>query len=170
MKRLFYFLSFAFILISCQKSHRDNLIVDQFVCYNEDYPPRNIEKVTIDQGLWGDVWFWKGDFKPVNFGTICQVQRTIYIYELTELKDVVRAEPYTPFYSTINTKLVATAESDSMGFFQIRLEPGSYSLFVMEDTFYYSNLFDGHGAIYPVHIESGKVADVRFDITYDATY
>jgi hypothetical protein len=128
---------FAFIIIitlSCTKEP-----APESICYNEDYPPRNTEKVTIDQGLWGDVWFWKGDFMPVGFGTICQVQRTIYIYELTDEKDVVRAEPYTSFYSAINTKLVATTESDSMGFFQIKLEPGSYSLFVMEDKLYYSN-------------------------------
>jgi len=159
-----YFAFIIIIMLSCTKEPSPKSI-----CYNEDYPPRNIEKVTIDQGLWGDVWFWKGDFMPVGFGTICQVQRTIYIYELTDDKDVVKAEPYTSFYSAINTKLVATTESNSMGFFQIKLEPGSYSLFVKEDNFYYSNLFDGHGDIYPVHIESGKVSGVRFDITYDAT-
>lgn len=152
-------------MLSCTKEPEP-----ESICYSEDYPPGNIENVTIDQGLWGDVWFWKGDFMPVNFGTICQVRRTIYIYELTDINDVVKAEPYSPFYSTINSHLVATTESDVTGFFQIKLDPGSYSLFVMEDTLYYSNLFDGHGAIFPVHVESGKVSEIRFDITYDATY
>lgn len=153
------------VMLSCTKEP-----APESRCYSEDYPPRNNEKVTIDQGLWGDVWFWKGDFMPVGFGTICQAQRTIYIYELTDMNDVVKAEPYSAFYSTINSHLVATTESDLSGFFQIKLEPGSYSLFVKEDSLYYSNLFDSHSDINPVHIESGKVSGVRFDITYDATY
>ena len=156
------------ILVSCTKDQKG--LDPESICFSEDYPPRNSEKVTINQGLWGDVWFWKGDFMPVGFGTICQVKRTIYIYDLTHENDIVRTEPYTSFYSTISTHLVTTVESDSTGFFQIKLNPGSYSIFVMEDNSYYSNLFDGDGAIFPVNIQSGKVAEIRFDITYDATF
>jgi hypothetical protein len=164
MSKTFTFFLIIFLL-SCYKEPEP-----ESICYSASYPPRNNEKVTINQGLWGDVWFWKGDFMPFNFGTICQVHRKIYIYELTMMTNVVRSKPYSPFYSKINTNLVTTIESDTSGFFQVELEPGSYSLFVFEDTCFYSNLFDGNGAIFPVKIESGKVTEVRFDITYDATY
>ena len=160
-----FFLFLIILLLACNKESEP-----ESICYTKSYPPRNTEKLTIDQGLWGDVWFWEGDFMPFNFGTICQAQRTIYIFELTTMNDVIEAKPYTPFYSTINTQLITTTESDENGFFQVELEPGTYSLFLFEDTCYYSNLFDGYGAIFPVKIESGNVTEVRFDITYDATY
>jgi hypothetical protein len=92
------------ILVSCTKDQKEP--DPESICYSEDYPPGNSEKVTIDQGLWGDVWFWKGDFMPVGFGTICQVKRTIFIYELTQMNEVVRTEPYTSFYSTIFAEII----------------------------------------------------------------
>lgn len=55
MKRLFYFLLFSLILISCQKSHRDNPTVDQFVTmlkegnydssFLPDFQPNDIERL-----------------------------------------------------------------------------------------------------------------------------
>lgn len=137
-------------------------------CFSGSNPPRNSHKVTIDQGLWGDIWFWSGNFMPVNRGEICQVKRTLFVYELTTLDEVDQVQ-YEPFYTAIHTELVATVESDEYGFFQVELEPGDYSLFVEEDGMYYANLFEEKG-IYPVHIESGKVSEVRFDITYEASY
>jgi hypothetical protein len=153
------------LLLSCNKEPEP-----ESICYSEYYPPRSNEKVTIDQGLWGDVWFWEGDFMPDKFGTICQVKREIYIFELTMMNGAVKVKPYSSFYSSINSKLVTITESDITGFFQVELEPGLYSLFVLEGKYYYSNLFDGYGAIFPIKVESGKVAEVRFDITYDAYY
>lgn len=163
MRRIIAVLFFI-LALSCTKDDKP-----ECYCYKRSYPPRNDEKVTINQGLWGDVWFWKGNFMPMSRGEICQVKRTIYIFELTTRSDV-EAVGYSPFYTAIHTNLITTTRSDSIGFFQVELEPGSYSLFVMEDTCYYSNLFDGYSAIFPVKIESGKVAEVRFDIDYEASY
>ena len=58
------------------------------VCFSDRNPPRSTEKVSIEQGLWGDIWFWKGNFMPVSRGQICRVKRTVYIYELTTLAEV----------------------------------------------------------------------------------
>jgi len=162
MSKTFTFFLIIFLL-SCNKEPEP-----ESICYSKDYPPRSNEKVTIVQGLWGDVWYWEGDFMPGNFGTVCQVKREIYIFELTTMNDVVKVMPYSSFYSKINTKLVTITESDITGFFQVELESGLYSLFVLEGKYYYSNLFDGYGAIFPVKVDSGKVAEVKFDITYDA--
>ncbi|QED36678.1 hypothetical protein FK178_02645 [Antarcticibacterium arcticum] len=137
-------------------------------CYSQTNPPRNNQKVSIEQGLWGDVWFWSGDFMPVGRGTICQVKREVYVYELTTNADVEQIG-FTPFYSAINTNLVAMVESDSDGFFQVELEPGDYSLFVKEDGKFYSN-FHSSTAIFPVTINSNQVSEVRFDVTYKATF
>jgi len=162
MNKLFS-LFLIILMLSCSKDseHESN-------CYKETDPPRNSHKVTIKQGVWGDVWFWSGDFMPVGRGVICQVKRKVYVYELTTFSDVEQID-YTSFFSAINTKLVTIVESDNEGFFQIELETGNYSLFVKEDGKFYSNLFGSNG-IFPVNVDLDQVSEVRFDITYKATF
>jgi hypothetical protein len=66
-----------------------------FSCYQDDDsdcwpadPKRNSDAVTIKQGLWGDVWFYKGDFMPMYAsGSITTVERTVHIYQQTRRED-----------------------------------------------------------------------------------
>lgn len=138
-------------------------------CYAEQDPPRNSAKLTIEQGIWGDIWFWKGNFMPVERGIICQVRRTVYIYELTTRDDVDQIG-YSPFFANIHTNLVTTVESDAEGFFQVALEPGTYSLFIMEGANYYSNSYGSGGEIFPVTVEAGEVSEVLINITTEAVF
>lgn len=156
------------ILITCLLLACDSEVEPKSTCYTETDPPRNSHKVTIKQGVWGDVWFWSGNFMPVGRGEICQVERQIYVYELTTYDDVERID-YTPFYTAINSQLVAVVESDLEGFFQLDIEPGSYSLFVKEEDNFYSNLANA-SVIFPVEVKSNEVSEVRFDITYKASF
>ncbi len=137
-----------------------------------DTPERNDDKVTIEEGIWGDVWFWEGDFMPVcPSGTITAVAREIRIHVLTHMDDVVEtSNPYAPFYTEINTDLVATVWSESNGFFEVDMPPGQYSLFVVEDTLFYANRFDGMGHINPVEVLDNEVTEILFKIDYKATY
>lgn len=162
MNKLFPFF-LILLTLSCSKDSESELN-----CYTETDPPRNSDKVTIKQGVWGDVWFWSGDFMPVGRGEICQVKREVFVYELTKRNEAEQIDD-TSFYTAIHTKLVTVMASDSDGFFQIELEPGNYSLFIKEDGRFYSNLFNEDG-IFPVTIESDHVSEVRFDITYKATF
>ncbi len=85
------------------------------------YPPDNEQKVTISQGVWGNVWFWEGDFMPSvdpNYGTITPVVRDIYIYEATNDSLVVRANEGA-FFTEINSTFITTIRSDRCGFFKI---------------------------------------------------
>ncbi|RJP81851.1 MAG: carboxypeptidase regulatory-like domain-containing protein [Desulfobacteraceae bacterium] len=136
--------------------------------------PKNDEKITISQGVWGNVWFWEGnhmptlDENPVS-GTITPVEREIYIHEATTIHDVSSAQDYS-FYSEIHTPLMATTVSDADGFFQASLQPGSYSVFVKENNLFYAASFSGTGEINPVTVRQDTVQKVQVDITYQATF
>ncbi len=55
-------------------------------CPEVEYPDHHPELVTIEQGLWGDVWFWEGDFMPpCPSGSVCAVSREMRIHELAGL-------------------------------------------------------------------------------------
>ncbi|WP_051286538.1 hypothetical protein [Salinimicrobium terrae] len=138
-------------------------------CYSTQDPPRNDTMVSIDQGIWGDIWFWKGNFMPVGRGEICQVQRTVYIYELTT-REEAEQEGYSPFFSSVYTDLVTTTESNAEGFFQVILEPGTYSLFIREGDNYYSNSYGPGGEIFPVTVTAGEVSEVLVNITTEAVF
>jgi len=98
-------------------------------------------------------------------GTVKPVVREVLFYELTGLDSVVQVG-YGPFYSRVHSKLVGSTFSNAHGFFELRLPPGTYSVFVREDSLLYSNLFDGDGHIFPVMVRKSDVTGIRFDITY----
>lgn len=137
--------------------------------------PTNESKVTAAQGVWGNVWFWSGNFMPSVVGTesspgnITPVVREIFVYKATTKSDVM---PYSfgEFYSYIPSELVAQTSSDETGFFQVTLSPGTYSIFVKEGSAFYANKFDGQGRVNPVEVVPGAVTKLQIDINYQATF
>ncbi len=101
-------------------------------CPGPALPPGNEDKVTITQGIWGDVWFYEGNFMPgscPSWGTIRAVRREVRLYEQTFPE---MAEQACYFWKNPTTRLVARTWSDSTGFYQMAVPPGAYSLFVVE--------------------------------------
>ncbi len=134
------------------------------------YPGRNPECVTIAEGVWGDVWFWDGDFQAVcPQGTVTPAIREMRIHELA-MPDDVMPGPGASFYTEVTTPLVATVRSDRFGFFEAGIPPGTYSVFAVEDTLLYANGTGSGGEICPVTVVPGKVTATRFDITYRASF
>jgi hypothetical protein len=136
--------------------------------------PENNDMVTISQGVWGNVWFWEGNHMPSTdentpTGKISPVEREIYIHEATTMADVTTAQDAS-FYVKIDTALVATTSSDSNGFYEATLLPGSYSIFVKENDLFYANSFTGDGEINQVTIEQDSVKKCQIDITYQAAF
>ena len=125
--------------------------------------------ITIEQGIVGRVWFWEGDFQPESRGTIIPVQRDVLAHTITHFDSVDRVG-VSAFYNSIGTTLVSEVRSNDSGFFQIPLLPGEYSIFVLEDTLFYANVFNGQGFIYPVSVFNDSVTQIDFNITYKATY
>lgn len=132
-------------------------------------PPDTSNQVTIDQGIWGNVWFWEGNFMPGSAtGTITPVEREILVYEATRYDSVVLTGG--GFYRAILTRFVARTRSNKTGFYEVSLPPGKYSLFVVEDTLYYANPSDGAGHIQPGTVVASQVTKVQIDIDYRAAY
>ena len=134
--------------------------------------------VMIKQGLCGHVMFWEGDFMPMIDGRSGRpldsrkptgVVRPVLIYELTSSHHVDRVG-YGGFYREIRTKRVAETWSDTLGFFQVELPVGRYSVFVQEDSLYYANRFDGYDRILPITVKKDSVSKLQFDITYKASF
>lgn len=94
---------------------------------------------------------------------------TIYIYALTNMKDVQKATN-AAFYKQINTRLITTAQSDSTGKFLIGLPAGSYSLFIKKGNFFYANQFDEKNNIFPVTVDSMKLSKANFIDNSDASF
>jgi hypothetical protein len=137
-----------------------------------DGPKDTSDQITITQGIWGDVWFWEGDFMPSissnQSGKVTRVERDVWIYPATKNDSVVGAGG--AFYRKILTRLVARTRSNSTGFYQVALPPGKYSVFVTEDSLYYANGNDFAGHILPGVVTANAVTKVQVDITYKAAY
>ena len=142
------------------------------------------EKVTITQGVWGDIRYWTGDFMPKGssasnpcpqaFGLIKNVKRDIVIFPLinptTNPTSVQTDSVGSPFYVQINLTPIASVTSDSSGFYEVSLAAGNYSIFTKESylskVYYYANGYDGAGNIQPIKIVSGQKTNFPVNITY----
>jgi len=159
--RFFAICFFSVYLISCE----DNPTNTSF------YPPDNNDQVTINEGVWGNVWFWEGNFMPStdgpSGGKITPVKRVIYAYKATQYDEVEPGNGI--FFNKINTELVAVTVSRTNGFYQILLPPGKYSFFVKENDMYYANGADNEH-IQPAIVVENEVTKRQIDINYKAVY
>lgn len=162
--RIFILFLFFFVFDSCDNSLSDN---------GNKPLPDNEYKVTIEQGVWGNVWFWEGDFMPMignsSSGKITAAERDIYIYKATS-DSLTEPQNGGTFRTGINSKLISIIQSDESGFFQISLEPGKYSFFIKEDSLFYANLWDSDGHIQPAIVSADSITKRQIDINYNATY
>lgn len=131
-------------------------------------PPDTRSQVTISQGMWGNVWFWEGDFMPRPesepfHGTVTPVVREVLVYEPTNVSSCTGGGG---FFSAVSAKLVATAISNASGFFQVSLPPGTYSVFIKEGQLYYAYRFSGDGLVQPVSVSGGRTSKIQLDIKY----
>ncbi len=163
MNKILFFISLSFILFSCN----DNPI-------GIIYPPDNSYKVTISQGVWGNVWFWEGNFMPStdnsSNGKITPVIREIYVYEATRFDSVEIDTVRYGFIRSIHSHFIAKINSDNDGFFQITLPVGKYSFFVKEDSLFFANESDGYGYLMSAKVSQNKVTKRQINIDYKAAY
>ncbi len=136
-------------------------------CRGNKRPLKNEASVTIAQGLWGDVWFWDGDFMPIcPQGIVRAVSREIVIFERATQADVTSIENRPGFYSEVRVDEIARITSNQQGFYQLTLPPGEYSIFIVEDSMYYRGAGHYYEMVSRVMIAEDVVTELRIDITY----
>lgn len=114
----------------------------------------------VQTGITGTVWLAQGNQMPdprkegpSQPGLPYATQ--VYFYEPTTLEQTNRPE-YAPLFISINTRLVATVDSDSTGQFKATLPPGRYSVFVRHKDRFFANQYDLRNNIQLVTVDPGK--------------
>jgi hypothetical protein len=126
----------------------------------------------LKQGISGFVYRISGNQMPSPNRPPAKpygLQTTLFIYEVTNIKDVIR-KGSSSFYYSINKKLISTLHSDSTGHFLIKLPVGVYSVFTKVNHLYYANSFDEINNIAPVKVEKGKISEIIIKIDAGAFY
>ena len=135
-------------------------------------PMADVCKNPISQGVTGRVLFYEGNQMPDPRKPFQErgvgVRRKILIVEPAK---VGQSEQYREFIIKLNGgKPVKEVYSDDQGCFKVALNPGKYSLLIMEDGRMYANVFDSEGYICPITVEKGKLTKMDLRITYKAFF
>lgn len=77
--------------------------------------------------------------KPTNTGS--PLSTMIYIYEPTKVEQLTNFSG--SFCDSITSQFVKSFSSDSLGYYQAKLKPGKYSVFVKYEKAYYIPYFSG---------------------------
>lgn len=167
MKKIEYLILvlISLLAISCNKEDNNNEKgIDLIKLYE-----LNEGKITISQGLAGTLIITEGNCMPmfdtynwINTFKAYPVKRKILIYEYTLLNNVIG---YGPFYDSVETHIIGETESDENGFYQIKVDSGRYSIFILENEKYYASSGDGQGGINPIYIniDSVSIKNLRID-------
>jgi hypothetical protein len=124
---------------------------------------------TLHQGIEGTVIRVGGNHMPDPHhptGPPAGVRSTVYIFELTNIGQVIR-QGSSPYYSSIGTRFVKRAETDEKGHFRAGLAPGTYSLFTKKGELYYATRMDDKNNIAPVEVLPGKITPVECRVESD---
>jgi hypothetical protein len=94
------------------------------------------------------------------------VQRDVLIYNVTTTS---QAKQNGTSFTDITTTLVMKLTTRADGSFKVKLEPGTYSVFVQQGDALYANLFDAQNRINPVTVKPRKYAWLPIIIEVQAT-
>jgi hypothetical protein len=132
---------------------------------------QNNNKVSINQGIWGTLVQTVGALPeksvPISVDSIFEqkpIQRELVIYEYTTID---KTKYKGNIFYDIQTNQVATTTCDEDGFFELTLNPGTYSVFIKEKNGdLYANRFTAKAGIMPVTVLLSDVSEVRLNLFY----
>ncbi len=134
--------------------------------------PKLNKNIPQDQGISGIVLEAKGNRMPmkgVNLQPLKGIKCTVLIYDSTHFSQTTKSA-ISGLYTLINTKLVASVETDSNGKFNISLPVGKYSLFIKQGENFYANLFDQNNNIALFEVLVENFTEVKLTLNNGATY
>lgn len=138
--------------------------------------PAGQSEPTIKTGIYGKVLEWKGDFMPgpePPTGTVTPLETELFIFDkLTfDAAKSARAEEFSMFWNIEDLEPcpIAVISTNEEGFFELELEPGTYSgMIKANDTQLYINLFGGdEGILGPIYLEEGALHEQNFDLDFE---
>ncbi|GHA72650.1 hypothetical protein GCM10007389_28030 [Pontibacter akesuensis] len=157
----------ALFASSCSKE--EAAVADEWLNDSEALYELNSDKITIEEGIAGTLTLIEGNCMPmVPASTTCKeypVKRTIRIYSYTTLQEAKTQEPT---YFNPQGSPILSVEADEEGFYQAKLAPGKYSVFIVEEGKLYANGFDGQGGINPVQVQQSQVSRMNLILNYAA--
>ena len=149
------------------------LIFTVFVIGTSCKSPQKVGESSISQGIYGTVGQLTGNQMP-RIGQSPAVPKpyptTVFFYEPTNISQVIRVNESSPLYVSINTKILASVNTDSTGAFKIALPVGTYSVFVQVGQQFFANTFDIRNNISLVSVEKGKMTEVKIVVNNAAAY
>lgn len=173
MKNKLFFLCLVIIFSSCEKQNNETIapVTD---CSTSAGYTSFVNKISVVQGVYGIVHFTQGNCMPTIDRTptdcqTCPVKRKVRIYAYTRLADAIVDPMQSGFFTSFSTRLITEVESDANGFFQVNLQPGTYTMVVVENGKLYAKNGDGSGGINPFTVDAG-IKQVDISITYKATF
>ena len=112
---------------------------------------------SITQGVYGTVIERYGDWMPGSTADHGErpIACDVYVYEYTMLSDF-GGSVSVHYPDAMPKPFVTKTTSDSKGFYEINLAPGTYSIFLLEDGKLHANGCDDYGGINPITINSNE--------------
>lgn len=162
MRLLLITCALLFTIVCCKKDSAESARTwaNEQELYNY-----NSKKVSISKGLAGTLIQREGNCMPIIEEGACRffpVQRTIQFYDFTTQDEV---EGNGPFFDAVNTSLRGEILPDGDGFYELKLDTGTYSVFIVENGKYYANSYS-RGGIYPVEVKTDSVSLSKLVLDY----
>ncbi|HAS43612.1 MAG TPA: hypothetical protein DCS93_24240 [Microscillaceae bacterium] len=139
--------------------------------------------VKINQGVYGRVFWVAGNQMPVigvkppkekskaDNQRTKPVKRQLLVYPVMSMSQL---KPNGRLFQMPDTKPFATAMADEDGCFQLKLPPGKYSVFTLEEDQgqkrIFANIFDGQGHANPVEVKRMELTELNIKINYKAVF
>jgi hypothetical protein len=126
----------------------------------------------VKQGISGRITFEEGNHMPGpgQPASAAQkgVKRDVLIYAVAT---AAQAEGQRPLFTRIHTKLAARVKSDSTGYFQCSLDPGTYSVVTVEEGGkLFSSISNEKDELSPVEVKADAISAYNIVVNYKAVY